>query len=334
MRTRMLRALAPIALLPLVLPLLLPLLPLLVAPASAQSYPAAPVRIIVQVGPGSAIDVIARIVAERLGRQWSQQVLVINQAGAGGAIASRATATAPPDGHTLFLAASSVFVLLSELQTNLPFDVHRDFIPITFVGEQPFVFAGAASLGVSTLPELIALAKKQPGKLHYAASTRGSLPHLTVESFRERAGVDLTFVPYSGSAAALNDVVGGQISLIVDGLSGFSGSIAGGTLRALAVATPQRLPNFPDMPTVGETIPDFNASGWLVMVAPTGTPDPIVRRVRDDLNAILGEAELLRRFADLGAYRRPMTTDELAQFIQQERRRWKAILDRVGIKPQ
>src|SRR5262245_60594888 len=232
---------------------------------SAQSYPSQPVKVIVQVGPGSAIDVIARIVAERLSRQWNQQVIVINHAGAGGAIASRAAATAAPDGLTLFLAASSVFVLLSEVQTNLPFDVHRDFIPLAFVAEQPFVFGGATALGVANLPELIASAKKQPGKLHYAASTRGSLPHLTVEAFRERAGIDITFVPYSGSAAALNDVVGGQISLIVDGLSGLQGSITGGSLRALAVATPQRLPNFPDLPTVGETIPDFNASGWLVM---------------------------------------------------------------------
>jgi tripartite-type tricarboxylate transporter receptor subunit TctC len=302
--------------------------------ASAQSYPSQPVKVIVQVGPGSAIDVIARIVAERLGRQWNQQVIVINHAGAGGAIASRATATATPDGLTLFLAASSVFVLLSELQTNLPFDVHRDFIPLAFVGEQPFVFGGATALGVATLPELIAFAKNQPGKLHYAASTRGSLPHLAVEAFRERAGIDITFVPYSGSAAALNDVVGGQISLIVDGLSGLQGSITGGSLRALAVATPQRLPNFPDLPTVGETIADFNASGWLVMVAPTGTPEPVVQKIRQDLNTVLADPELLHKFADLGAYRRPMNADELAQFMLQERKRWKGILDRVGIKPQ
>lgn len=300
----------------------------------AQGYPSAPVKIIVQVGAGSAIDVLARMIGERLTQTWGQQVIIINHAGAGGAIAARAAATASPDGYTLFLAASSAFVLLPEIQANLPFDVHRDLLPLTFVSEQPFVFAGSASLGATTLPEFIALAKKRPGALHYAASTRGSLPHLTVEALRERAGIDITFVPYSGSASALNDVVGGQIDLIVDGLSGLSGSIAGGSLRALAVASPQRLPNFPNLPTVAETIPGFSASGWLVMVAPTGTPEPVTQKIRQDLKSVLAQPDLQKRFEDLGTYPRAMNSAELAAFIQEERRSWKQVLDRVGIKPQ
>jgi tripartite-type tricarboxylate transporter receptor subunit TctC len=303
-------------------------------PARSQDYPVAPVKVIVQVGAGSAIDVVARIIAERLTRTWGQQVILINHAGAGGAIASRAAATAAADGYTLFLAASSVFVLLSELQANLPFDVHRDLTPLAFVGELPFVFAAATSIGADTLPGLITLAKQQPGKLHYAASTRGSLPHLTVEAFRERAGIDLTFVPYSGSAGALKDVVGGQIAMIVDGLSGLSGSITGGSLRALAVAAPQRLPNFPNLPTVAETVPGFTASGWLVMVAPTGTPEPVMRKIRQDLNVVLAQGDLQQKLEDLGTYRRPMSPGQLADFIRGERQSWKRVLDQVGIKPQ
>jgi tripartite-type tricarboxylate transporter receptor subunit TctC len=298
--------------------------------AQAQNYPTEPVKIIIQVSAGSTIDVLARIIAERLSRAWNQQVLVENRAGAGGAIASRALAQAPADGHTLFLAASSAFVLMHEIQANLPFDIHKDFAQIAYIGEQPMVIAAATPLGIKTLPELIERAKKQPGTINYAASTQGSIPHLTMEALRERTGMDITFVPYPGSARALNDLMAGQIQLITDGFSGFAGAVAGGTIRPIAVGSAQRLPNFPDLPTVAETVPGFTASGWLVMVAPGATPPAIIQKVRQDLNAILQDPEMQTKLLELGNYWRPMTPEQTTAFIGDEREKWRRLYHQVA----
>jgi tripartite-type tricarboxylate transporter receptor subunit TctC len=223
-----------------------------------------------------------------------------------------------------------VFVLLHQTQPNLPFDINRDLVPIGFIGEQPMGFAVAPALGVKTMGEFIAEAKKRPGEINYAASNRGTIPHLSVELLRARAGIDITFVPYTGSAKALPDLIGGRISMIVDGLSGLTGSIDGGQLKLLATGAPKRLPNFPDIPTVGETVPNYIAIGWLVMTAPARTPEPMLRKVRQDLYALLAQPELKRKFEELGTYPNLMTPAQLDAFLQRERDLWKGVLQQIG----
>src|SRR5258705_5021768 len=249
-------------------------------PARAQDFPTRPVKIITDSGPGSAVDVILRVIADRLTQVWGQQVLAVNQPGGGGAIATRIAAGAAPDGHTLFIPALSTFVAPPGAAANLPIEVPRDFAPVGFLGGGPMFISVAPSLGVTTLAQLIALAKQRPGEIAYGTNGRGRLTHLTGELLQSRTGIKLLMVPYSGGTAqVLNDVMGGRISLVFEAYSGLAGAIEAKTVRPLAVASSKRVPDFPDLPTVAETVPGFAAVGWQVLVAPAGTPEPIVRKV-------------------------------------------------------
>jgi tripartite-type tricarboxylate transporter receptor subunit TctC len=197
-------------------------MPLGLSPAFAADYPTKPVQIINQ-APGSGPDVIGRIVAEQLAQRLGQQMVMVNRPGAGGLIAAQAAAAAQPDGYTLYMPSSSALMVLPQTHAHLPFDFHRDFVPIGMIGTQPMLITASPLLGVSTLPELIALAKKEPGKILYAGNSLGSIPALTGNMLEQRAGIDLTFVPYPGVAAALTDLGGGRISVIVESLSALAG---------------------------------------------------------------------------------------------------------------
>jgi tripartite-type tricarboxylate transporter receptor subunit TctC len=294
--------------------------------ARAQNHPTGPVKIIIGVGAGASPDVIGRLVADHLSRLWGQQVIVLNQPGAGGALAIRAAGNAPPDGATLYLALASNFVALPDMQASLPFDVARDFVPIGYIGEHPRVIAVSPTLGVSTLPELIALARKRPGELNVAAGNPGSILHLTAEWLRSASGIDVTLVHYPGAPQALTDILGGRVHAIVDAASGLAGSISGGSIKALAVASERRLPTHPGLPTVAETLPGFMAMGWFALMAPPKTPEATARRISDDLRTILERPELKQRFLDLGTYLRPMSPAELASFIADQQRIWKPVI--------
>ena len=235
-------------------------------PAQAQSWPSKPVKIIMATAAGSAPDVIARIVTDRLSQMWGQQVLIINRPGAGGLIALQALAAAERDGHTLYLPSSSSLVVLPVTNANLPLSIERDLVPIALVGEQPFMIVANNTLGVSTLAEFIALAKSKPKELTYAANFRGSLPNMTGEWFRDRAGIDLTFVPYPGAPQGLQDVLGGRVSAMVEGLAAFVGPMASNSIKPLGVTSPKRLPNYPNLPTVAETVQGFDSRGWFVFM--------------------------------------------------------------------
>jgi tripartite-type tricarboxylate transporter receptor subunit TctC len=303
-------------------------------PARAEDYPARPVKIISDSAPGSAIDVTLRIMADRLGQVWGQQVLAVNQPGAGGAISARVAAEAAPDGYTLYMPALSVFLAVPGKAANLPLELPRDFLPIGFVAENPMFITAAPSLGVTTLPELIALAKKRPGEISYAVTGVGRLTHLTGELLQRRAGIRLLMVPYSGGPShALNDIIGGRIPVIIEAYSGLAGAIQAGQLKVLAIASPQRLSDFPDLPTAAETIPGFAATGWQVMVTPVGTAEAIVRKVSEDLRKVVSEPELNKQFAKRGAYTRPMSPSEVTAFIQGEQRTWNPILEQIAPKP-
>jgi tripartite-type tricarboxylate transporter receptor subunit TctC len=301
--------------------------------AQAEEFPTRPVKIIVQTAAGSSLDVMARLVAERLSQIWGQQAIVVNQAGAGGVIAARATAAAAPDGYTLFMAGASVFVVLPEIQRNLPFDVN-EFVPIGFVGEQPYAILASSKLGVSSLPELIALSKVQPGGLNSVAGTHGGLQHMTVEWFRSRSGANLNMVHYPGTAQALNDVITGRVPVMVQTLMPIAGVIAAGEVKLLAIAASARLATHPDIPTVSETIPGFISGGWSILVAPHGTPPDIVRKVNDDLRTVLARLELIKKFEEFGTVTRPMSPLELADFVRGERDVWGPVIRQIGIAQQ
>ena len=304
----------------------------LISPAAeAAEYPTKPVKIITQGAAGSGPDVITRIVAEYLGRRWGQQVLILNQPGAGGVMAGRAAAIAEADGYTLYVPTITTFVIMPEIQKSLPFDLERDFTRVGFIAETPMMIAVAPSLGVRSLPELIALAKARPGQLFYAANNRGSLPHLTAEMFRTRTGADLTFVPYQGAAAALQDLMGGRIAMIVESVGALSGLAQAGAIFPLAVASAARIPSLPDLPTVAEAVPGFMAMGWFVMMAPSATPESIVHKVNQDLNVVLANPELRQKLQDLGAFARIMSPAETTAFIRSEQDTWKPLVNQVGL---
>jgi len=301
------------------------------AAANDDAYPSRYVSIIIQTAAGSGPDVIARIIADRLGQSWGQQVAIINRNGAAGLVAAQAAVSAQPDGYTLYMPTSTALVILPETQPKLPVDFERDFVPIGLISQSPMMIAVSPTLGVDTLAQFIALAKQRPGEIFYAANNRGSFPHLAGEFFRHRAGIDLTFVPYPGAAAALKDVMGKSISMIIEGPPALSGVLHGGAIKALAVTSTTRLPNFPDVPTVAETIPDFRVAAWFALMARAGTPPAIVRRVSLTLQAILNEPAVRAKFETLGVYPLPKSPAETLEFIRSEQQLWKPVIKAAGL---
>jgi tripartite-type tricarboxylate transporter receptor subunit TctC len=301
--------------------------------ARAQGYPDKPVTIIADAAPGATPDVDARFVAEGLSKMWGQQVVVINHQGANGSIAARTATEAAPDGYTLFMPALSTFVALQSVAPNLPLMLPRDFLPIGYTAENPMFFAVTPSLGVSTLPDLIALAKKEPGKVSIAVTGVGRLTHLTGLVFQDRANINLLPVPYNGGpAAALADVGSGRVSMIIEGYSGIVGSVKAGSVKLIAVASPERLPEFPDLPTVAETIPGFAARGWQVLVAPLGTPAPIISKISADLAKVVSDPDFKKRLANIGSYSRAMTPEQVLAFVHKEQETWLPVLQKISDK--
>ena len=298
--------------------------------AHAQSYPSGPVKFITQIAAGSGTDPAMRVVIEQLGRMWGQQTVLVNQPGAGGALAARAAYTAGGDGHTLFMAVASTFTVLPQLQPNLSINVD-EFIPIGFVGEVPMAIGVTPSLAVNSLPELIAHSKSQPDGLHVAMPFRGGIPHMTAELLRRRSSVSLTYVFYPGAPQAMSDVLSGRVPVLIEGLGG---PLATGQLKLLAVASTERLASRPNLATVSETIPGFAASGWFVLVAPPGTAASIVRKVSEDLQAVLARPDVSRKFQDFSLSTRTMSPQQLADFINSERRLWKPVIEHMSFATQ
>jgi tripartite-type tricarboxylate transporter receptor subunit TctC len=306
----------------------------LTSPLNAEPYPSRYVSIIIQTAAGSGPDVIARIIADRLSQIWGHQVTIINRNGAAGLIAAQAAAAAQPDGYTLYMPTSTALVILPETQSNLSVDFERDFVPIGLISQSPMIVAVSPALGVDTLEQFIALARKRPGEILYAANNRGSFPHLAGEFFRSQTDIQLTFVPYPGAAAGLNDVMGGRIPMIIEGPSALSGALQAGSIKALAVTSTARLPNFPDVPTVAETIPGFSVVAWFALMVRAGTPESILRKVSQDLQSVLEQPSIKEKFEALGVYPRPTSPAEAAEFIRSERQLWRPVIKDVGLAAQ
>ena len=299
------------------------------AHAQADNYPDKTVSVISDAPPGSTPDVDARFVADGLTQAWGRQVIIVNHAGANGSIAARAAAEAAPDGYTLFMPALSTFAAL-QTAPNLPLKLPRDFLPIGFTAENPMFVAVSPSLGVNSLPELIALAKKQPGTISIAVTGVGRLTHLTGLLLQERADIQLLPVPYNaGPAATLADVGSGRVSMIIEGYSGIVGAVKAGQVRLIAVAAAERLPQFPDLPTVAETLPGVSATGWQVLVAPLGTPAPIISKASEDLAKVVSDPDFKKRLANVGSYSRAMTPEQTLAFVDEEQQKWLPLLNKI-----
>ena len=307
----------------------------LCAPVQAQSdFPNKPVKFIVDSAPGSATDVINRLVSERLGQIWGQQVLTLNHPGAGGALAVNVASQAQPDGTTFFVGNASVFLALKGapgVAPNLPVELPRDFTPIGFIAQQPMFIAVAPQTGITSLPELIEAAKKRPGALSYATTGRGRITHLTMELLQNRAGIALQMIPYNGGpTAAMADVTTGRVDIIIEAYSGLAGGLQGGSIKGIAVTSYERLTEFKDLATVAETLPGFIAGGWNVLLAPVGTPEAIVNKVGADLTRVLGETEIKDKLATVGAYVHPMSSAQVKSFVEEQQQTWRPIAQKVA----
>lgn len=298
------------------------------APTQADEYPTKPIRVISDSAPGSAVDVTFRMIMDRLGKELGQQIVPVDQPGASGAVAAHAASEAVADGYTLFAPALSLFISLPGKAPNLPLVLPRDFLPVASLVGQPMFLCVSAKSDIKTLADLIAQAKKNPGKISFAATGIGRVTHLTGLLLQSRAGISLQVVPYTGGpAAALTDVIGGRVPMIIEGYSGLAGAIQAHTINVLAVASRKRLPEFPDLPTVAETFPGFTAGGWQGIVAPRGTPNAAILKVNAGIKKVLSEPDLDKQLAARGAYVDAMTPPEVNQFINAQQAQWKPVLE-------
>ncbi|MBV9347764.1 MAG: hypothetical protein JOZ70_03155 [Pseudolabrys sp.] len=300
-------------------------------PAQAQDYPVKPVQIITPAAAGNSPDVATRFVTDRLAAMWKQQIVVLNRPGAGGLIAAQAAAGATPDGYTLYMTQASTYTVLPVTQEKMGVDLDKAFVPIGLIGEQPIAVSVTPSLGVNTVPELIALIRKTPNGMLFGATNRGGQSHLTGELFARRANVPMTYVHAPGAAQSISDVAAGRIPIMFEGIAGVGGAAAGGLIKLLAVGSAKRLPNYPDVPTIAESVPGFESKGWLLLMAPAGTPDSIIDKINIDLRTVLNEPELQNKFATIGTYPRYLTPSQSAEFIKKEQELWWPLVKEVGV---
>ena len=301
--------------------------------AGAQAYPAKPIRIVVPFPPGGATDILARAVAQKLTDAWGQAVVVDNRPGAGGNIGSELVAKAAPDGYTLEMGTVGTHAINASLYAKMPYDHVKDFAPVILVAGVPNVLVVNPSLPVSSVQELIAYAKANPGKLNFASSGNGTSIHLAGELFKVMAGVQMTHIPYKGSAPALQDLIGGQVQLMFDNLPPSLPHIKAGKLRALAVTSATRSSALPDTPTIAESgLPGFEASSWFGVLAPAGTPPAIIAKLNGEIAAWLASAEAKERMLALGANIGGGSPEDFARHIAAETAKWQKVVKASGAK--
>jgi tripartite-type tricarboxylate transporter receptor subunit TctC len=308
------------------------LLALAVSTASAQEWPAKAVRIIVPFPAGGSADLLPRYVGESLQKQWGQPVIVDNRPGAAGNIGATAVYQAEPDGYTLLSAPPPPLVINRLLYPKLAYDATQ-FVPMTVIAAIPNVLLVHPKVGVESLADLISHARKNPGKLNYASQGSGATSHLTAELFKSMAGaLQITHVPYKGSAPALADLLGGQVDMMFDNLGVSLPHVKAGKLRALAVASSRRFRSLPDVPTLAETLPGFESVAWFGIVGPPKTSRAIAEKVAGGVAEALRNPDVLRRLSELSADPLGMTPAETAAFMKQETERWGAVIRTAGIK--
>jgi len=303
-------------------------------PAAAQSWPTKPVRIVVPFGPGGPADVYARILGQELSEVLKQQFIVDNRPGAGAVIGTDIVAKAPPDGYTL-LMMSNTHTTNETLLTNKPYVLMRDLIAVAPVNSSDLVMVVHPSVEAKTLQEFIALAKANPGKLAYASSGPGTPYHMAGELFKAMSGTDILHVPHKGSGEARNDVMGGHVQMMFDAVTAMKGNIDAGQVRALATTGEKRSAVLPDVPTVSEAgVPGYEATIWLGLMAPKGTPPEIVGRLNAEIAKIIAKPAIREAWAKQGAV--PMTLSPAAfdAYLRRDIEKWAKVIEQAGIKPQ
>jgi tripartite-type tricarboxylate transporter receptor subunit TctC len=307
--------------------------PLLSRTAGAQAYPSRPVRWIVGFAPGGGNDIVARLMGQRLSERLGQAFVIENRPGAAGNLATDAVVHARPDGHTLLLVSSNN-ATNAAVYDNLGFDFVRDIAPVAGIGGTALVMPVNPSVLAKTVPEFIAYAKANPGKVNMGSAGTGGIGHLAGEQFKLMTGVDMTHVPYRGNGPALTGLLGGEVDVLFPSFASALEFVSAGKLRALAVAGAQRAEKLPALPTVAESIPGFEASTWYGVGAPKGTPAAIVGRIYTEIESALREPQLRARFAELGDVPRPMTPANFGKYIADETDKWRKVAKLAGVKPE
>jgi len=301
--------------------------------ARAQTYPARPVRIIVAQAPGSGSDIAARLIGQWLSSRLGQQYVVENRPGAGGNIGTELAVRAPADGYTILLIVTANTVNAT-LYNNLSFNFIRDITPVASIFVVPLIMEVNPSFPAKTVPEFIAFAKANPGKLTMASSGIGSAQHVAGELFKFMTGVEMVHVPYRGSTPAVTDLLSGQVHVLFDVTPSSLSHVKAGRLRALAVTTATRLEALPEIPVLGDFLPGYEASAWLGFGAPTGTPAAIVDLLNREVNAGLADPAIKKRFSDLGAVVLPGSVADFGKLIATDTEKWARVIKFAGIKPE
>ncbi len=305
---------------------------LLCASASAQTYPSRPIRLIVPFGPGTT-DIIARMVNVPLGERLGQPIVVDNRAGASTVIGAEIAARAPADGHTLFMATVSTLVVVPLTRSKLPFDVERDFAPVSMIAVQPYLMATHPLLPATTLAQFIAHAKANPRKLTYGSSGVAGSAHLAGEMLKQLAAIDVVHVPYKGGLQVVTDTISGRLDFMFATIGSIKPFAVSGKLRVLAVSTAKRSAAMPEVPTIAESgIPGYQTNSWNALVVPRGTAAGIINRLSAELGSILGSAEMRERFLQQGIEPNPGSPEDLTRFVKEERDRFTKLIKATGIK--
>jgi tripartite-type tricarboxylate transporter receptor subunit TctC len=301
--------------------------------AWGQAYPAKPIRLVAPSTPGDAPDVIARLVADKLSAAVGQQVVVENRPGAGGVVGSDAVAKAAPDGYTLIMGNAGSHGINAAVYSKLPYDIQRDFAPVSQVAVAPNVMVINPSVPAQSVAEFIAYAKSQPGKLSYASGGNGSSAHMSMELFKSMSGVDVQHVPYKGSSPALTDLIAGQVVVFIGNMPPTVPHIKAGKLRALAVTTKSRSALMPELPTISEAgLPGFETVAWFGVLAPSGTPPEIVNRLSAEIGKIARSPEMREKLIAMGAEPVGGSPEEFKAVIDRDIAKWKPLAQKVGIK--
>ena len=304
--------------------------------AHAQaSYPNRPIQLIVTVPPGGAADFVARLIGAKLGDALGQSVVIGNRGGAAGTTAAAAVAKSEADGYTLLLNTIATHGIGPHIYANLPYDPVKDFSPVILIAKLPLILAVNADVPARSVPELIALAKAKPGGLIFCSAGTGGAPHLSGELFKSLTGTDLLHVPYRGSGPAVLDLIAGRVTMMFDATPSLFPHIMAGKLRPLAAASPQRHRLLPDVPAFAELgYPAMDIALWYGVVAPGGTPAPIVQRLNAELAKILAMPDVRKSLSEQGADVQGGSTDDFAAFMRRESDRWGAVVKQAGIKPE
>ena len=301
--------------------------------ALAQGYPNRPIKLVVPFPAAGTTDILARAAAQKLTESLGQAVVVDNRPGAGGNIGSDLVAKSAPDGYTLLMGTVGTHAINPSLYAKMPYDHIKDFVPVVLVASVPNVLVVNLDLPVNSVADLIKLAKAKPGAINFASSGSGTSIHLSGELFKTMAGVDMTHVPYKGSSPALTDVMGGQVQVMFDNLPSSLALIKAGKLRAIAVTSMVRAPALPNVPTINESgLPGFEASSWFGVLAPAGTPAPIVARINAEVNKWLQSADAREKLLAQGAEAAGGSPEQFAAFIRSETEKWAKVVKASGAK--